>query len=108
MTLGEHQEAFAQDFVRLLLRAWELGYQVRIGEVYRTPEQQAIYIQTGRSKTMRSMHINKTAADVHFFKNGKLCYPKELGEYWESLDERNEWGGNWRSFKDAPHFQRTV
>jgi hypothetical protein len=31
-----------------------------------------------------------------------------LGQYWESLSPKNQWGGFWRSFKDVPHFQRTV
>jgi len=108
MTLGEHQEAFAHDLVALLLKAWELGYAVRIGEVERPIEMQKIYVQTGRSKTMNSIHIKKCAADLHFFKDKVLQYPDELGEYWEDLNALNEWGGNWRSFKDKPHFQRTV
>lgn len=108
MNLGRHQEAFAKDLVRLMLRAWQLGYEVRIGEVFRTPEQQAIYVKAGRSKTMNSQHLNKTAADLHFTKGGKLCYPQELGDYWESLTPLNQWGGNWKTFKDAPHFQRTA
>lgn len=108
MTLGQHQQLFARDLVKLLTKAFELGYEVRMGEVQRTPEQQELYVKTGRSKTMKSQHLNKTAADLHFFKDGKLCYPKELGDYWESLNPLNQWGGNWKKFKDAPHFQRTV
>jgi len=108
MTLGQHQEAFSRDLVKLLMEAYRLGYEVRIGEVLRTPEQQKIYVDTGRSKTMNSIHLKKCAADLHFMKDGKLCYPPELGKFWEGLDKLNQWGGNWRSFKDSPHFQRTV
>ncbi len=108
MTLGEHQEAFTRDLVRLIIEAMKRGYGVRMGEVQRTPEQQAIYVKTGRSKTMKSQHLNKTAADLHFTKDGKLCYPQELGDYWESLHSLNQWGGYWKSFKDAPHFERRV
>jgi len=108
MTLGQHQEAFAKDLVELLLYAYKLGYKVRIGEVQRTVEQQKIYVKTGRSTTMNSMHIHKCAADLHFTKDGILCYPEELGVYWEALDQLNSWGGHWRSFKDKPHFQRKV
>lgn len=108
MTLGQHQEAFSRDLVKLLLKAYELGYEARIGEVERPVMVQEHYVKTGRSKTMKSQHLNKTAADIHFTKDGKLCYPKELGDYWESLDPRNQWGGNWKTFKDFPHLQRTV
>jgi hypothetical protein len=104
--LGEHQEAFASDLFKLLGFAMSKGYGVRIGEVERTLEQQQIYVKTGRSKTMDSRHIKKCAADLHFFKDGVLCYPKELGDYWESLDPLNAWGGNWKAFKDSPHFER--
>jgi hypothetical protein len=108
MTLGQHQEAFSRDLVKLLSKAFELGYEVRIGEVERTVEQQQIYIKTGRSKTMDSRHLKKCAADLHFIKGGVLCYPQELGTYWETLSTLNSWGGNWNSFKDKPHFERKV
>ena len=116
MRLGQHQEAYTRDHVKLLLKALELGYEIRKGESQRMPERQAIYVQTGRSKTMHSQHLLKLADDLHFFKDGKLCYPKELGEYWESLSPLNRWGGSWRGlveagkskFIDAPHFERRV
>ena len=50
--------------------------------------------------------------DLNFFKDGKLTYNvaalRPVGDYWESLNPKNQWGGNWKSFKDVPHFQRTV
>jgi peptidoglycan L-alanyl-D-glutamate endopeptidase CwlK len=108
MTLGEEQEAFARDLTRLLVFAFGKGYAVRIGEVQRTVEQQQIYIRQGRSQTLNSMHIKKCAADLYFVKDGILVYPKELGDFWEGLDPKNQWGGNWRNFKDLAHYQRTV
>ena len=108
MTLGQQQQLFARDLVKLLQKAWELGYEVRIGEVQRTTEQQEIYVKTGRSKTMKSQHLNKTAADLHFTKDGKISYPEELGRYWESLSTLNQAGMFWAKFVDSPHFQRTV
>lgn len=108
MSLGQEQEAFSRDLHKLIAKSQELGYECRRGEVQRPVEMQKLYIQQGRSKTMNSMHILKCAADLHFIKEGELCYPQELGDYWESLDSKNQWGGNWNSFKDKPHFQRTV
>lgn len=108
MTLGQHQEAFSRDLVKLLSKAHSLGYEVRIGEVERTVEQQQLYVKQGKSKTMNSIHLKKCAADLHFTKDGAICYPQELGDYWESLDPINQWGGNWKTFVDRPHFQRTA
>ncbi len=108
MTLGQHQEIFSRHLCQLLQEAFNRGYEVRMGEVQRPIEMQELYMKTGRTKTMNSMHLKKCAADLHFIKDGVLCYPKELGDFWESLDPKNQWGGNWKSFKDGPHFQRTV
>lgn len=107
MTLGEHQEAFAIDLMKLLLKATELGYGIRIREVQRTVEQQQLYIKSGASKTMNSMHLKSCAADIYFMKNGQVASAEELGRYWESLNPLNQAGMFWASFKDAPHFQRT-
>lgn len=106
--LGQHQEEFSKDLAQLLLFAMFKGYGVRIGEVHRTKEQQKIHVQNGVSKTMNSMHLKKCAADLYFTQDGKIVYPQEIGDYWESLDPLNQWGGNWTKFKDKPHFQRTV
>lgn len=108
MTLGQHQEAFTRDLVKLLTKAFELGYEVRCGELERPLMMQEYYVKVGRSKTLRSNHASKTAIDIHMMKDGKLCYPPELGEYWESLNPLNRWGGNFKSLKDGPHFERNV
>lgn len=110
MSLVREQAAFLLDVAKLVKFATEQGFVVTGGELYRTPEQQQIYMKTGRSKTMNSLHLKRCAIDLNFFKDGKLIYDiKQLqivGNYWESLHEKNEWGGNWKSFKDVPHFQR--
>ena len=33
---------------------------------------------------------------------------RPFGDYWESLNPKNSWGGSWASFKDVPHFERRV
>ena len=55
------QAAFLLDVGRLVQRATELGFLVTAGELYRTPEQQEIYVKTGRSRTMNSLHIQRRA-----------------------------------------------
>ena len=106
------QAAFLLDVARLINRATELGFQVTAGELYRTPEQQQIYVKTGRSRTMASLHLQRRAVDLNFFLNGKLTYDKAvlapLGAYWESLHPLNSWGGNGVKLVDAPHFSRGV
>ncbi len=106
------QAAFLLDVTRLINKATELGFVVTAGELYRTPEQQEIYVKTGRSRTMNSLHIQRRAVDLNFFLNGKLTYDKAtlapLGAYWESLHPLNSWGGNGVKLVDTPHFSRGV
>lgn len=106
------QAAFLLDVTRLIHKATEMGFVVTAGELYRTPEQQQIYVKTGRSRTMNSLHLQRRAVDLNFFLNGKLTYDKAvlapLGAYWESLHPLNSWGGNGVKFYDAPHFSRGV
>jgi peptidoglycan L-alanyl-D-glutamate endopeptidase CwlK len=112
ISLRKEQSIFALDLVHFLLWASEQGYEYTIGEVQRPVEMQQIYKKTGRSKTMNSMHLKKCAADIFFFKDGKLLASKEevqpLGSQWEAMRASNSWGGNWSSFKDVPHFERKV
>lgn len=112
MSLRAEQSAFVCDLVALINFAWQQGYDVVVGEVQRTLEQQKLYVQSGRSQTMNSNHIRKCAGDLFFFwrATGELVMDKAklqpIGDYWESLNPKNSWGGNWRSFKDVPHFER--
>jgi hypothetical protein len=112
MSLRKEQSAFALDLMSLQIWLHENGYEWTLGEAQRTVEQQAIYYKTGRSKTMNSNHIKKCAQDLFVFKEGKLLTTKEemqpIGNQWESMGAKNSWGGNWRSFKDIPHFERRV
>lgn len=117
MSLGQEQTAFTSDVILLLKQAQAMNYEVRIGEVQRPIEMQQIYVNTGRSKTMDSQHIKKLAIDLVLLRDGAICTReqiKPLGDWWESLNVKNRWGGSWRgligakksSFVDAPHFER--
>ena len=116
MVMVPKQAEFAADIADLIHYAVNNGYEVTFGEAQRTIEQQEIYVRDGRSKTMRSNHMARLAIDLNFFwreKDGSLiyvCNKKELqsiGDYWEAKRPENKWGGNWKSFKDVPHFQRS-
>lgn len=112
MSLSKEQADFLLDVCKLVQYSTEQGWMVTGGELYRTPEQQEIYLKTGRSKTMASNHLKRLAIDLNFFKNGKLVWDKAqiapLGAYWESLNPKNRWGGNFKSLVDVPHFERNM
>lgn len=109
MLLRQEQSLFLEDVCRLLLFAKNLGFEATGGELQRTPEQQEIYLKVGKSKTKDSYHLKKLAIDLFFFKDGNLIQDKvglqKIGDYWEELDPKNKWGGNWQ-FVDTPHFER--
>lgn len=109
MTKIEQQTAFLKAFARLILKAEEFGLSVTAGELMRSQEQQDIYLKTGKTKVYHSIHQDRMAGDLNFFKDGSLTYLKEdiqpLGDYWEGLSPQNKWGGNWK-FLDTPHFER--
>lgn len=105
------QDAFLKDVCILLARVWRNGCLVTGGELYRTREQQGIYYAWGKTKTMNSCHLNRMAVDLQFFRpNGEQITEREdlqiFGDYWESLNSLNRWGGNWSTFYDGGHFER--
>ena len=89
--------------------AYSQGCELTLGEAMRTPEQQKLYVGQGKSKALKSKHLDKLAIDLNLFVGGEYKADKEsyrtLGEYWKSLDPENVWGGDWGW--DANHFQYT-
>ena len=112
MSMVQEQAAFLLDTCKLIQFATDEGWTVTGGELARTPEQQAIYFKTGRSKTMDSIHLKRCAIDLMFFKDGKIVWDRAqlapVGAFWESLHPKNRWGGNFKSLLDVPHFERNV
>ena len=112
MSLSSKQMVFSKNVAKLINYATEIGVDLTFGEVFRTQEQQQIYFDTGRSKTMNSNHLRRLAVDFNFFIDGELFWKHDkiimLGEYWESLDDNNRWGGNFKSITDSPHFEMNV
>lgn len=100
----------------IIRHAYSNGFELTLGEAYRTEEQQLIYTQSGRSRTMLSRHRDRLAIDFNLFKNGVyITEGKEyraLGEKWEELGGR--WGGRFglkleeyavKTGWDANHFE---
>lgn len=112
MSLSSEQAAFLLDACKLIEYATQRGWTVTGGELYRTQEQQEIYFKQGKSKTMESNHLKRLAIDLNFLKNGQPVWDKpalaELGAFWESLNPKNRWGGNFKSLPDVPHFERNI
>jgi hypothetical protein len=112
MSLSDEQAAFLLDACKMIQYATEQGFKVTGGELFRTAEQQAIYVQTGRSKTLNSNHLKRLAIDLNFFKDGQIIWDKAtlapIGAYWEAINPKNRWGGNFKSLVDCPHFERNV
>ena len=112
MSMVEQQCAFFDDARKLIdwVRA-DLGWLVTSGEFWRPVEMQQIYVRTGRSKTMNSRHLQRMAMDLNFFDKagnpivnfGDLA---KVGMKWESMNPKNRWGGNFKNFKDTPHYER--
>lgn len=109
MSKSDEQWVFLQDVALLILEAKRIGIKLTGGELYRTQYQQAKYFKDGKSKTMKSKHLERLAIDFNFFIDGQLTYDADLirplGAYWESLNTKNRWGGFWE-FTDTPHFER--
>ena len=113
MTLREAQWKFLKDVAILIAFIDREGCSASGGELQRTLEQQQMYVNTGKSQTLKSSHIQKLAIDLFIFSpSGQWVQDKKtlqrFGDFWESLDPKNEWGGNWTSFLDTQHFGRKL
>ena len=51
MSLVHEQSRFLLHLAELIRKASELGFLASGGELFRTPEQQALHVKNGRSKT---------------------------------------------------------
>lgn len=82
-------------------------------EGLRTKERQAQLKAAGASQTLRSRHLTGHAVDLGALVGGELrwdwpLYHQIAGVVKKTAAEMNtpiEWGGDWTSFKDGPHFQ---
>jgi len=110
--LTQAQHEFAHDVALLIQHAEALGFRLTFGEVWRPQELQELYIQTGRSWTSNSRHLDRLAVDFNLFRNGAFLTDEEafapLGDFWERLRPGlNRWGASsGRPRKDANHFER--
>ena len=107
-------EGVHEDLVKVVKRAIELTeVDFVVVEGVRTLEKQKQYFTSGASKTMNSRHLTGHAVDFIALVGGTVNWDlvnyekiaaamKEAGR---ELGIPVEWGGDWKTFKDGPHFQ---
>lgn len=102
------------DLVKVVRRALEISkVDFAVLEGIRSPERQAQMVKSGASQTLNSRHLTGHAIDVAPVVGNQvrwdwpLYYP--LAEAMKAaaaeLNIPIEWGGDWRKFKDGPHWQ---
>ena len=102
------------DLVKVVERAIEITtVDFMVIEGVRTPERQKQLVEAGASQTLNSRHITGHAVDLAAWVGGEIrwdwpLYPKIASAMQLAAAELRipiEWGGNWKRFKDGPHFQ---
>lgn len=95
--LLKKQLEFSKNVLKLLQKAYEFGYEVKLGEVFRDSR--------CSHWNKNSFHGKGLAIDIHLFKDGKYLRSTEdhrqLGEYWKSLG--GTWGGDFK-IPDGNHY----
>jgi hypothetical protein len=105
VSLRDAQTAFARLIPRLIDKAFELGFEVTLGDAYRDPR---VFGPIGQKRGYghsRSAHKQRLAIDLNLFKDGQFLATTEahtpLGEWWEQQHELARWGGR---FDDGNHY----
>lgn len=108
------------DLVRVFKRAAAISnIDFTVLEVLRTLERQKHLVATGASKTMKSRHLPGKNGKSHAVdiapldEGGKVSWSWPLYNKLAPIIKQAakdegvpiEWGGDWRTFKDGPHWQ---
>tara|TARA_R110000822_G_scaffold246126_4_gene374513 strand:+ start:686 stop:1192 length:507 start_codon:yes stop_codon:yes gene_type:complete len=102
------------DLVKVVRRAAEISnLEFIVTEGLRTVERQKELVAKGASKTLRSRHLTGHAVDVAIKVGGEIRWDWPLYQNFSSFMKDAskefgidvEWGGDWTSFKDGPHYQ---
>ncbi|MCU9582589.1 M15 family metallopeptidase [Proteus mirabilis] len=105
------------DLVKVVHRALEItDIDFMVIEGKRNEARQRQLVASGKSQTMNSRHLTGHAVDCAPLVNNQIpwndwSYFKKVADaMMQSAKELSvdiEWGGNWKTFKDGPHFQLT-
>lgn len=109
-------EGVHPDLVRVVKRAIDITeVDFAVTEGLRTKKRQEELVKLGASKTMKSRHLTGHAVDLAAVIGSEIrwdwpLYYKIADAIKKAANELKvpiEWGGDWKSFKDGPHFQLT-
>lgn len=105
-----------QEVVKLALKVSEVDFGV--AETARTMARQKELVAAGASKTMNSRHLVAEngwchAIDLYGWVAGRADWSWPIAhkiaiamkESAKALGVKITWGGDWKSFKDGPHYQ---
>jgi len=102
------------ELIAVARRALELStIDFGITEGIRSKERQKQLVAAGASQTMKSRHLTGHAVDVVAYLGSNISWEwkyyeqiaaafKQAGK---ELSTAIEWGGDWKTLKDGPHFQ---
>jgi peptidoglycan L-alanyl-D-glutamate endopeptidase CwlK len=102
------------DLVKVVQRAIEITpIDFTVLEGLRTRDRQKKLVARGASKTMNSYHLTGHAVDIAPLVEGKVTwdwkYYHQLApavkQAAKELGVNITWGGDWKTFKDGPHWQ---
>ena len=110
----ERLQGVKTDLVRVVERAIELStVDFTVLEGLRSPERQQTLVASGASQTLNSRHITGHAVDLGAWVDNQVdwswpLYAKIANAMKAAAKELGVaivWGGDWRTFKDGPHFE---
>ena len=115
----ERLEGAHPDLQKVIKRAAAISdLDFTVLEVLRTPERQRQLVAKGASKTMKSRHLpsadgKSRACDIAPLIDGAVSWDWPLYHRLAVVIKQAavevgvpiEWGGDWRTFKDGPHFE---
>lgn len=102
------------DLVRVVRKAAEQdALPFIVTEGLRTPERQAQLVAAGASQTTKSRHLTGHAVDLAALVGTEVRWDwplyAKLAEVMKAAAVQEkvalEWGGDWKSLRDGPHFQ---
>lgn len=102
------------DLARIIRRTAETApVDFTITEGLRTLERQRRLVATGASRTLNSRHLTGHAVDLAAKVDGRVrwdwpLYSRLAQAVKAAADDLGLpiiWGGDWRSFRDGPHFE---
>jgi len=110
----ERLQGVHPDLVKVVERAIKMSpVDFTVLEGLRSPERQQTLVASGASQTLNSRHITGHAVDLGAWVDNQVdwswpLYHKIANAMKAAANELGipiVWGGDWKTFKDGPHFE---